>query len=590
MRKAPGKQLGYIVLPIVVPSGVAPEDALRDNERYKVVWQVLQALRSHDERFHAMVNQIELNKRKPDQAPHHRRHRRDPTGPDAARASRSSEQLVPRLRLRRLPRRDVRPDRPEGRRAAVLGDLGQGRRRHRPGPHHPHQRPAQGPELQRRPRSSRSSSPACAATSTTASPATRRSRCSPSTSSPARLRGALRRLRLHGAQPRRPTMELMLASLDEHNLAAEQATLDRFYDSVRRRVEGIDNADGKQRVIVELYDKFFATAFKRTVDRLGIVYTPVEIVDFILQLRRRGAARRVRARPHRRGRPRPRRFHRHRHVHHPSAAVGPHRAARPGPQVRHRAARQRDPAARLLHRRGQHRDHLPRPGARLLDDTATYEPFPGLVLTDTFQSYEDGDRDDLDIFPENNERIARQRALPITVIVGNPPYSVGQDSANDDNANQTYPTIDAAIREHVRRTLDRDQQELAVRLLHSRHQVGLAPDRGPRRHRLRHQRRLARRQHRRRHAARPSPRSSPPIHVFNLRGNQRTAGEQSRREGGKVFGGGSRATVAITVLVKNPAASRARRRPLHRHRRLPHPRGEARQGRRGRQRSRTRHR
>ena len=77
----------------------------------------------------------------------------------------------------------------------------------------------------------------------------------------------------------------------------------------------------------------------------------------------------------------------------------------------------------------------------------TYEPFPGLVLTDTFQSYEDGDRDDLDIFPENNERIARQRALPITVIVGNPPYSVGQDSANDDNANQAYPTIDAAIRE-----------------------------------------------------------------------------------------------------------------------------------------------
>jgi len=45
------------------------------------------------------------------------------------------------------------------------------------------------------------------------------------------------------------------------------------------------------------------------------------------------------------------------------------------------------------------------------------------------------------------------------------------------------------------------------------------------------------------------------IHVFNLRGNQRTAGEQSRREGGKVFGGGSRATVAITVLVKNPERS-----------------------------------
>ena len=45
------------------------------------------------------------------------------------------------------------------------------------------------------------------------------------------------------------------------------------------------------------------------------------------------------------------------------------------------------------------------------------------------------------------------------------------------------------------------------------------------------------------------------IHIFNLRGNQRTAGEQSRKEGGKVFGGGSRATVAVTVLVKDPRRS-----------------------------------
>ena len=45
------------------------------------------------------------------------------------------------------------------------------------------------------------------------------------------------------------------------------------------------------------------------------------------------------------------------------------------------------------------------------------------------------------------------------------------------------------------------------------------------------------------------------IHVVNLRGNQRTQGERSRQEGGKVFGQGSRAPVAITVLVRNPKAS-----------------------------------
>jgi predicted helicase len=78
------------------------------------------------------------------------------------------------------------------------------------------------------------------------------------------------------------TMERMLAVLDEHSLDAENSELERFYTSVRGRVEGVDNAEGRQRIIIELYDKFFATAFKKTVDKLGIVYTPVEIVDFIL--------------------------------------------------------------------------------------------------------------------------------------------------------------------------------------------------------------------------------------------------------------------------------------------------------------------
>jgi len=66
MRKSPGKDLGYIILPVVIPSGIAPEEALRDNERFKVVWQVLQALRAHDDRFNAMVNKIDLNTRRPD--------------------------------------------------------------------------------------------------------------------------------------------------------------------------------------------------------------------------------------------------------------------------------------------------------------------------------------------------------------------------------------------------------------------------------------------------------------------------------------------------------------------------------------------
>src|SRR5690606_4601664 len=67
MRKVPGKEYGYVILPIGVPAGVSPEEALSDNKKYRVVWQVLQALRAHDERFDSTINKLELNKKKPDQ-------------------------------------------------------------------------------------------------------------------------------------------------------------------------------------------------------------------------------------------------------------------------------------------------------------------------------------------------------------------------------------------------------------------------------------------------------------------------------------------------------------------------------------------
>ena len=66
MRRAEGKRYGYIILPIGIPADMKPEDALKDNEKYKVVWQVLQALRAHDDRFNATINKLELNEKRPD--------------------------------------------------------------------------------------------------------------------------------------------------------------------------------------------------------------------------------------------------------------------------------------------------------------------------------------------------------------------------------------------------------------------------------------------------------------------------------------------------------------------------------------------
>jgi predicted helicase len=560
MRKAPGKQLGYIVLPIVVPSGVAPEDALRDNERYKVVWQVLQALRSHDERFHAMINQIELNKRKPD-----------------------------RLRIIDVTPRPDRPEQPtepdseqlpldygfDGFRDAMYARIVQkvGERKYW--------------ETWAKDVADIAQAHITRIGGLLKDPASNAAKEFEEFLSG--LRGnlnegitrdeAIEMLAQHlitrpifevlfddfdfaAHNPVARTMELMLASLDEHNLAAEQAKLDSFYASVRRRADGLDNAHAKQRVIIELYDRFFAAAFSRTVDRLGIVYTPVEIVDFILQ-----SADQVLRAEFGQGL-----TDRDVHVLDGFAGTGtfmtrllmsdliePHDLARKYAYELHANEMvllayyiaavnietiYADVRRELTPVLGEEHDDF---GERV----PTYEPFPGLVLTDTFQSYEDGDRDDLDIFPENNERIARQRALPITVIVGNPPYSVGQDSANDDNANQAYPTIDAAIREtYAARSTATNKNSLydsyiraikwASLRIKDRGVVAFVTNGGWLDANTADGMRLS------------LADEFSAIHVLNLRGNQRTAGEQSRREGGKVFGGGSRATVAVTVLVKNP--------------------------------------
>ena len=78
------------------------------------------------------------------------------------------------------------------------------------------------------------------------------------------------------------SMQRILNILEGQALDKETAILDKFYASVRERASGIDNAEGKQKIILELYDKFFSIAFKDMADRLGIVYTPVEVVDFII--------------------------------------------------------------------------------------------------------------------------------------------------------------------------------------------------------------------------------------------------------------------------------------------------------------------
>ncbi|GAB3160976.1 DEAD/DEAH box helicase [Micromonospora sonneratiae] len=571
MRRAVGKKLGYIILPVVVPTGVTPEQALANNERYRVVWQVLQALRSHDERFQALVNSIELNKTRPDRlqifgvtAPkpesandvHTAAGQRTTSGdadagnqvPTAAPGERF-EQMLAEFPLEAF--RDAMY-------ARIVTKVGERRywetwAKDVADIAHNHIERING--LLATPGSQ------------TAAEFDRfltglRGNLNDSISQA----DAVEMLAQHlvtrpvfdalfagydftGHNPVAQAMERMLAALDEHALETENDRLKRFYASVRRRVEGVSDVEGKQKIMVELYDKFFATAFKRTVDKLGIVYTPVEIVDFILRsaddisrqefgqgLTDEGV-----------------------HILDGFTGTGTFltRLLQTGLVKTHDLARK---YTSELH--GNEILLLAYYIAAVNIET-TYAaitgqpaPFPGLILTDTFQSWEDDDIPDLKIFPENNQRLEILKKLPITVIVGNPPYSVGQGSGNDNNANESYPSLDRAIEStYAARSRATSKRTLYDSYIRAIKWASLRiKDRGIIAY-------ITNGGFLDSNSADGMRRSLAEefssIHIYNLRGNRREGGAEGRPifEAYNKGTGGSIATIAIVILVKNPHQS-----------------------------------
>ncbi len=544
MRKHKDKKYGYVILPIGIPAGMTPEEALADHQRYKVVWQVLQALRAHDDRFNAMVNKIDLNKNAANKIqvigvgdPND-----DGDGEPTDTTTGVQEAFI-------FPNMDLWRD-------AILAKLVQkvGDRRYWED---------WAKDIAQIAERHVTRIQALLDNNNTKLEAEfdafllgLRGNLNDSISRD----DAIEMLAQHlitkpvfdalfedysfaAANPVSQVMERMLDALDEHSLEKESETLDKFYESVRMRASGIDNAEGKQRIIIELYEKFFKNAFPRVADKLGIVYTPIEVVDYILNsvqavlksefstdLSTEGV-----------------------HVLDPFTGTGTFiaRLIQSGlidPNAMERKYRKELHANEIV---------LLAYYIAAINIEATYhgvhggkyEPFDGIVLTDTFQMFEDGDADDKLIFPINNERVEAQKKAPIRVIVGNPPYSVGQGSENEGNKNVVYPTLDGRIRKtYTERSTGTNLNSLydsyirAFRWASDRigdHGVvafvtngawvdGSATD-----------------------GFRKSLSNEfSSIWVFNLRGNQRTSGEKSRQEGGKIFGSGSRTPVAITILVR----------------------------------------
>src|SRR5699024_5590640 len=213
------------------------------------------------------------------------------------------------------------------------------------------------------------------------------------------------------------SMESILEVLDKQGLLQEQEKLESFYESVRIRAEGIDNLKAKQDIIVQLYNKFFKVGFKETTDRLGIVFTPVEVVDFIIhsvdyvlknQFGKSIGDEGV-------------------HVLDPFTGTGTFivRLLQSG----------------LISKEDMLRKYMQELHANEIvllsyyiaainiEETfhsimqGEYKPFEGIVLTDTFEDIEKEESFDNDLFGENNERLEKQKKESIFAIIGNPPYS-----------------------------------------------------------------------------------------------------------------------------------------------------------------------
>ncbi len=564
MRLAPGKRYGYIILPVAIPTGMAPEDVLADNDTFRVVWEVLQALRAHDERFDAMVNKIDLNRSKPDKVAII-----DPFGTpaydpdedaadlgeqaafDLASLGKWKEAIYARLVQKVGSRRYWEQ---------WAKDVAQIAARHRARLEQRVADPAVAPEFAHFLDALRAN------LNDSITPASAIDMLSQHLVTKPVFDAVFDGYDFSATNPVAQVMGRMLRVLDGANLEAETEELEGFYESVRERCVGIDNAEGKQRIITELYEKFFSQAFTKTAKSLGIVYTPVEIVDFILRsvdhLSREHFGRGVTDEGV--------------HVLDPftgtgtfmvrllqSGLIAPADLARKYASELHAneilllayyiATANIEVAYRDLLGQRQQAGNDAGAGAQGADDGG-YVPFDGIVLADTFWMSEGEGTLDASFFVANNDRAATQRRLDIRLIAANPPYSAKQESANDNNANQRYPDLDRRIAEtYAARSTGTNKNSLydsylrAIRWATDRlgdaGVIGFVTNGGFIDANTADGVRLS------------LVEEFAHIYVFNLRGNQRTAGELSRREGGKVFGGGSRATVAITFLVKDPSHS-----------------------------------
>jgi len=558
MRKAPNKKYGYIIIPVLVASNVDADKALNDNERYKVVWTVLNALRAHDDRFNAIINKIELNKKRPNQILIGRpEYSFDGEGyggllvanePDVTNERNRiiTEQLA--LEFEQLQNVVF------GRLVNKVGDRRYWEQWAKNVAEIAERQILRINQLITEDKIHRNAfANFLLGLQKNINPSITRQEAVEMLSQHIITKPVFEALfdgySFVKNNPISISMQSMLDLLEDQAFDKDAETLNNFYESVKMRASGIDNAEGKQRIIIELYDKFFKTAFPKLVEKLGIVYSPVELVDFIIHsvndVLQKEFGRSI--------------SDENIHLLDPFTGTGTFitRLLQSG------LIKKED-----LLRKYQHEIHaneivllayyiaavnIENAFHEAFGETE-YKAFDGICLTDTFQLGETGEADSLfsEMFPQNSKRVQAQQKAPLRIIIGNPPYSIGQKSANDNAQNQAYPKLDGDIAKTYAKLstagLNKSLYDAYIKAFRwSTDRLdktggiicfvsngawldGNSTD-----------------------GFRKSLENEfTSIYVFNLRGNQRTSGELSRKEGGKIFGSGSRTPIAITLLVKNP--------------------------------------
>ncbi|WP_330169318.1 DEAD/DEAH box helicase [Bartonella grahamii] len=569
MRRSEGKKMGYVILPIGIPFGIPVEQALNNNDKYRVVWQILNALRAHDDRFDATINKASLGQNISnvveiigvtqstelqavttiiDNLPVRSQPARSGIGTlerDFLFTDQINEELsfsvdeLSRAILAKIVKKCGTRDYWEDW-ASNIAEIAKN-----------HITRLTGilvePETKARQAFDRFVAELRDDLNNAVTEADAIEMLAQHIITRPVFQVLFEGYQFTRENPVSRAMQRMLDVLDEANLDKESKDLEKFYASVKLRASGITDPKAKQRLIIELYDKFFRYAFPRTVEKLGIVYTPVEVVDFIIHsvndvleqefgqtLGSSGI-----------------------HILDPFTGTGTFitRLLQSGlikpEEMKHKFCHEIHANEIVL---------LAYYIAAINIETTyhglmggDYVPFEGICLTDTFQRYEQEKDLISDLLVDNSTRRVHQKEQDIRVIVGNPPYSFGQKSENDNAKNIGYPKLDVRIRETYASQSNAsnfnrlyDSYIRAIRWASDRIKdcgvIGFVTGSG-------YVEKLSMDGLRKNLNEEFSS-----IYVLNLRGDIRKnmLSKGRAQEGQNVFGSGSMTGIAVTLFIKNP--------------------------------------